>query len=240
MSGCLFQYPPRAAVGRLLPKARVLAHARSKRGLKDRLSTEVEEIIWAFKLARDTVNLAASADVVEVQVFTVRLKPGVATASETLLRALDQAIPSPIVFELEADRGLCTVAAYKRPGEADPARIVLGDYLYGGWLRSDARRQPLPVALDMTGLYRELLRALIPLPARRGEGLRAHLERLARVRQAERECERLAVRLAAEEQFNRKVEINRALREAQQHLGSLRGEEPASFGRQVAQRTQPE
>ena len=56
------------------------------------------------------------------------------------------------------------------------------------------------------------------------------------VRQAERKCERLAARLAAEEQYNRKVEINRALREAQQHLDGLRAEASASPEHQVKKR----
>lgn len=75
----------------------------------------------------------------------------------------------------------------------------------------------------MAGLYCELLRSLIPLPARAGENLRDLLDRLAQVRAAERECARLEAVLAREKQFNRKVEANRALREARLALHSARG-----------------
>lgn len=96
-----------------------------------------------------------------------------------------------------------------------------------GWLPQDTSRQPLPVALDVAGLYRELLHALIPLPARAGESLRDQLDRLARVRTAERECARLEATLAREKQFNRKVEVNRALREVTLALHAARDTKPA-------------
>lgn len=220
-SAVLFEYPERAAVGTVIPKSQIVARTRT-RGLRDRLSAQVAEIGWAYKLARVSLNLAANAELSEFQVFRVTLKPGVKTIAEPLLRAIDQAVPSPILFEVITDSSVCTVAAYKRPNDADSSKQVLGEYLWGDLLPRDAPRQPLPVALDVAGLYRELLRSLIPLPARPGESLRDQLDRLAQVRAAERECARLEALLAREKQFNRKVEINRALREAKHARNAAR------------------
>ena len=217
----LFDYPERAAVGTVIPKARIVARTRT-RGLRDRLSAEVAEIRWAYKLARVSLNFAACAELSEFQIFRLTLKPGIKAIAEPMLRAIDQAVPSPIVFEVAGESGVCTVAAYKRPNEADASKEVLGEYLWGEWLPRDAPRQSLPVALDVAGLYRELLRTLIPLPARAGESLRDQLDRLVQVRAAERECTRLEAQLAREPQFNRKVEVNRALRESSLLLARLR------------------
>lgn len=52
-----------------------------------------------------------------------------------------------------------------------------------------------------------MLGALAPLPPRRDETLRDHMERLARIRVLEAELGKL------ERQFNRKVEINAKIRE---------------------------
>lgn len=222
----LFDFPERAAVGTMIPKTRIVARART-RGLRDKLGAEVAEIRWAYKLARVSLNLAASAEVSEFQVFRLTLKPGIKTIAESLLRAIDQAVPSPIVFEVVTDSGLCTVAAYKRPNEADASKEVLGEYLWGDWLPCAASRQPLPAALDVADLYRELLRSLIPLPARNGESLRDQLDRLVQVRAAERECARLEAAMAREKQFNRKMEINRRLREVRRALHAVRAADSA-------------
>lgn len=222
MISALFQYPDRATFDKDVPKARILAGAKNRRGLRERLSAELASIVWACKLAPVSLNLPTGNDVAEIQIFRLRLKPGVADVSEPVLRAMDQVIPSPILFEIQGESGIRVAATYKRPSEADAGKWVLSDYLRSEWLPADTPRQSLPVALDMAGLYRELLRALIPLPPRAGEGLREQLERLSVARAAERECIRLENQLSGENQFNRKVELNRLLREARRVLQSMR------------------
>ena len=78
------------------------------------------------------------------------------------------------------------------------------------------------MALDIAGLHQALLRALVPLAPHPGETLEALLARLAAVRLAERDVARLQAQLHGETQFNRKVQINQKLREAQRQLAQLR------------------
>lgn len=219
MNAVVFDWPTTTRVDRLISKTEMLARAGKPPGLRERLTRELAGISWAHKLATATLNLP-SGGLPEIQVFRLRLKPGIAVASEPLLRAFDQAIPSPLLFELVGAAGTCTVAAPKRASVV-VGKQVLGDYIAGDWVPSDAPRQPMPVALDIAGLHQALLRSLVPLPPRRGEGLDALLARLGSVRAAERDVARLQNRLDGERQFNRKVEINRLLREAKSRLRSL-------------------
>src|SRR5699024_5091141 len=133
----------------------------------------------------------------------------------------DRAIPSPIVFEIHGDRHVETAAAYKRPNQADPGKWVIGDNLRGGRLPTDAPRTALPAALDAAGLYQAILQSLVPLAPRTGETLDAQLERLATIRKLEKACARLEKRVRREKQFNRRVEINRDLREQKNRLAQL-------------------
>lgn len=227
MNAVIFDWPPVTRVDRLISKTEMLARAGKPRGLRERLSRELAGISWACKLATPTLNLPAGG-LPEIQVFRLRLKSGVDTASEPLLRAIDQAIPSPLVFELEGEAGIRTVAAPKRPSAAAAGKQVLGDYLAGDWVGAGTPAQPLPVALDVAGLHQALLRALVPLAPLRGESLDALLARLGEVRTAERELVRLHARLRAEKQFNRKVTINRELREAAARLEALTGNQTAA------------
>ena len=57
---------------------------------------------------------------------------------------------------------------------------------------------PLPVALDLAGLYGQMLRSLIPVPPRPGESLRDHVERVNQIHVKETECRRLDARLRRE------------------------------------------
>jgi len=79
----------------------------------------------------------------------------------------------------------------------------------------------LPVALDLHGLYEQLLRSLLPQPARLGEGLPEQLQRLTQLRSLQGEKRKLETRLHKEIQFNRKVELNAQLRELNAKIDQL-------------------
>ncbi|MOA16102.1 hypothetical protein D3C78_1362970 [compost metagenome] len=113
------------------------------------------------------------------------------------------------------------VAAFKRRSQAEADKWVLDDYLRGPWLAEDAERQSLPIALDLQGLYEQLLRSLLPQAARAGESLPEQLERLARLRGRQSEYQKLEARLHKEKQFNRKVVLNAQLRELKNEIDTL-------------------
>src|SRR5690606_38208125 len=124
----------------------------------------------------------------------------------------------PIIYQLHRDQQTCMVAAFKRPSQAEAGKWVLDDYLAGPWLADTVERQPLPISLDLQGLYEELLRALLPEAAREGESLPDQLQRLARLGSRQRELSKLTARLLKEKQFNRKVVLNAQLRELKNEI----------------------
>lgn len=234
----LYEWPRAAAFGRVIPKNKIYEHAGANTALKDLFVREVDQIIWSHKLAPETINLAATKRVVEIQVF--RITARTATLDVQVLRAIDKAIPFPLIFEVAHGGRVRLAAAYKRPSEADSARWVVGDYFQGDWLPEDTPRAPLPVALNMGTLYERLLEPLVAgqtarLAPGKGEvpqtpftpttGKPVTLEE--RIAQAEaikaqaREVERIKARLGREKQFNKRVAINAELRAAKQEMERL-------------------
>ncbi len=215
----LFVWPSQSLVNRVLPKNKVYANATISARLRQAFVADLHQIIWRAKLAPETVRLAATRDVPEIQVFELALKGPEFNAD--IARTIDGSIPFPIVFELTFERKIRILAAWKRPTAADPTKWVLGDYLETPWQAADAPREALPVALDMGGLYEQILRALSPQPTRLEETLAEHMERLGHIRALEAESEKLERKLAQERQFNRKVEINRQIRAVRNEIAGL-------------------
>jgi hypothetical protein len=214
------RYPTQAAFGRTLPKSKLYAHSHAGTRLKNLFVQQVEQIVWQFKLAPETINLPAPPAVPEIQVFRIQLKKP--ELSFDVLRAIDQAVQFPIIFELAHVGRTQVVACHKRPSEADASRWVLSDYFASGWLADRAERGAMPVALHLGGLYEQLLRALLPLPARPHETLAEHVARLDALAAKQREADKTAAKLERERQFNRKVAINADLRRLQTELEALR------------------
>lgn len=215
----LFNWPPQSAVARPIAKAKIYAHAKPTAALRALFVEQVEAITWAHKLAPETINLPAKQGVPEIEVFEISLKQP--TISHAVLRCIDKAIPLPILFVLRFNGQSQPIAAYKRPSDAAVDQWVLGDYYAAPWQNDDLPRLGLPVALDLQGLYEQLLRQHLAVPARPGESLREQLDRLSSLATNQTVAAKLEARLAQEKQFNRKVQINAQLRIIKQELDTL-------------------
>lgn len=241
----LYDWPRAAAFGRVIPKSKIYAHAGANTRLKDLFVREVDQIVWSHKLAPETVNLTTTKQVAEIQVL--RIAARTANLDRDVLRAIDKAIPFPLIFELAHGGRVRLAAAYKRPSEADSTRWVVGDYFQGDWLPEDAPRSPLPVALNMGALYERLLEPLVagqtarlvpgpvagfgeapqtpfaPADAERPMSLEARIAQAEAIKAQTREVGRIQARLMREKQFNKRVAINAELRAARQELERLTG-----------------
>ena len=215
----LFAWPSQAAVGRPVAKSKIYAHAKPTAALRALFVEQVESITWAYKLSPETINLPAKPAVPEIEVFEVALK--LPDVSHSVLRCIDKAMPRPILFNLRYEGRTQPIAAYKRPSDAASDQWVLGDYHAAPWQKDGEARPALPLALDLQGLYEQLLRQHLAIPARAGETLRDQLDRLAALAAKQAAAAKLEARLNAEKQFNRKVEINAQLRTIRTELEAL-------------------
>jgi len=215
----IFAYPKQAEFNRVLPKSKIYEHGTPSRAVRDCFVSQVNQIVWQYKLAPETINLPARPGVPEIEIFSIDLKT--ADLNIEVLRCIDKAIPLPIFYNVNFEGRTKIVAAYKRPNDADASRWVLGDYFESEWMPSNSERSALPVALDMAGLYEQLLRQLMPFSARSSETIKDQVERLAQLRSKQTEYAKLEARLLKEKQFNRKVEINAQLRSIKTDIASL-------------------
>jgi hypothetical protein len=206
----LYRWPPAAKLGRIVPKTRFSERTSISTAVRHTFSSQVQRITWAYKLADETVRLRGDAAVPEIQVFFIDAKDE--DVSEEVLIAIDKVVRFPIIFEInrDEDERTCTrmVASHKQLGGATPR---LSDYFTTAWLPSDGQRIPLPLALDLSGLYAGLLAPIFPIAPRPGEEVAETIGRIDQVRKLEREIANLQRRLRVEPQLNRKIELRREL-----------------------------
>lgn len=220
----MFLYPERARYDRILPKNKIYGHAQPSRAIRQRFISEVNQIIWRYTLGSKTLNLPARPGIEEIQVFEIALKTG--ELKEEILRTIDRAIPSLLFFELTFQNQVRFAAAYKRLSEGSSSQLLVDAYFESPWQPATATRLPLPMALDLGGLYEQMLRrhmlaSPLALCSRAGETLTETVERGNQIRIKRRECQKLEMKLKKELQFNRKVEINAALRQGRAELADL-------------------
>jgi hypothetical protein len=215
----MFAYPKQAEFNRVLPKSKIYAHAKPSKAVKGLFVSQIGEIVWKYKLSPETINLPARHGITEIQVFEIALKTE--ELDEDVLRTIDKAIPFPILFQLTYGDRIRFATSYKRPSDADSTKWVIEASFATDWQPENQERPPLPVALDLASLYEHLIRRHLPLPQRSGESIRDHVARFTAIQVKEKECQQMEARLNKEKQFNRKVEMNAALRTLRQELADL-------------------
>ena len=208
----IYDFPSRAAFGKIIPKSRIYAHISVSNRIKGMFAAEVERIRWAYKIAPETINLPEKDGVSEIQVFEIELRAD--DLHHDVLKAIDRAIPTPILFVLKnSNQQIRYVAAYKRPSHSDSHKWVIGEYFETEWMdESSHKLVALPVVIDMAMLYQCLLENIMPVSIRTEEDMQQFVERGERFLALSQEADKLRRRLQRERQFNRKVEINRKLK----------------------------
>lgn len=212
-------FPDRAEENRTLPKSKFYEYGNVSTRVREYFVRQVEKITLQYVLASSTTNLPSTVGLSEFHIFRLELKTP--ELNPEVLHCIDTVWPFRIIFELRHGDRTKVIAAYKRPGEADASRWVLSDYFATDWLPASTPRAAMPLALDLAGLYEQLLHRLIPLPPRPQESLAEQVDRVGQVRAKQREVDKAAARLAKERQFNRKVEINAQLRQLKNELEHL-------------------
>ena len=227
-SGALYYFPVAARFGRKIPKEKIYQYGTLGKGVKKQFIEQVEKITWQYKLAPETINIPASKSVPEIQVFDIQLKSGVEKVSNTVLQAIDKAIAFPIYFRIFRSEGndklqVMMSMAYKRPSEADSSKWVIGEYFNSEWTSANNQpiEQPIPVALNLKGIYELLLRSLINQASKIDEDLASLVARITNIRAVETELGKCQAKLNKEKQFNRKVEINQRVNKLKQELERL-------------------
>jgi len=221
-----FAFPAKALYGKKITKEKIYQYASPTAAVKQKFIQQIDKIVWQYKLAPETINLPATKKLAEIQVFDVWLKDGVSASEldETLLKVIDKAISMPLYYRLYAGDNLKFCMAYKRPSEADSDKWVVETYFSTPWLNAEKVKetaQPLPIALNIQGLYEQLLRSVVTEPAKPGETLQAQMERISQTRSLAKALENLTAQLIREKQFNRQIDINRQINQLKSQLELL-------------------
>jgi hypothetical protein len=221
--------------GQKIAKETIYKQANSNSEIKKLFVQQIEQIIWRYKLSPDTLNIAASRVVTEVQVFDLILKPDCDELNLQVLAALDKSILSAIYFRLfytnSHETKMQCAMADKRANKRDTEQMVVRDYFFSSKIAVPFNHdvnlsiihqgQKLPVTTNMASLHQSLLRSLLPKPALENETLVEQLERIANLKVLNNKLINVQVAICKEKQFNRQVELNTLCNQIKQQIAKL-------------------
>lgn len=207
----MFSFPDHCRVDKPLTIEKICKHVRLTKPLKAKFIEQVEQILWKYKLAADTLNLPERDNISEIHVLELTLR--VKAFSIDIPSIIDKAVPYPLLFIVRFGDEVKNLMAFKKINPFDTGKITINGYFESDWLRAEEiQPEPLPVILDMLALYEELMYPLINLKRRNGETMDALLERALLIQKKERALGSLESKTNNEKQFNHRVELNSELK----------------------------
>ena len=212
----LFRFSEKAKFGQIIPKAKIYGHARLKPVQKAQFVNLIRQIRWAHKLAPETTNLSATDNVREIQILRIRITQR--DLPDDVLRIIDSAIPSTVIFELIYAGQIQVKAAHKQRKTEGSRLSSLSSYFASEWKDETANRTDLPQALNLGILHDRILSNLKnPDTPNHGEVMVSLTDKVTHqedIKAKEAEIAKIEQKLRRTKQFNKKQEINSALKKA--------------------------
>lgn len=147
-------FPKYAKVGKIIAKENFYGNIDA--ATKNLFQSEIARIVWEYKLAPNTINLQAKKWP-EVEVFRITLKNS--ETPEKVLKAIDSAIPYPILFLIEKGSIEKAAICYKEQSQKDENSAKVDTYFYTEW--NDERLQDIKIdGLDIDAVFSNFVRQI--------------------------------------------------------------------------------
>jgi len=197
-------FPASTVFGRAITKAKFYDKMSVSASVKRTFASQVEEIVWKNKLSAKTLNVQTGERVGEIDVFEIALKNQ--SASDSLLRAIDNGVPHHILFLLQHNGLWQAAIGYKEIGKS-VITLTVKEYYRTPW-------RPLEhIHLAISGMtldevFDNFVRQInTALPAESDQALRSDLEDQARRATLQRKIDALTRKMRAEKQPRRQLEL---------------------------------
>lgn len=151
----MITFPDYAKVGRIVAKENF--YDKTDTATKNLFQSEIARITWEYKLAPNTINLPAKKWPEEIEVFRLTLKNF--ELSEKVLKAIDSAIPYPILFLIEKGSIEKAAICYKEQDYRGENSVKVDTYFYTEW--DDKKLQNIKIdGLSIDAVFSNFIRQI--------------------------------------------------------------------------------
>lgn len=150
----MIKFPEYAKVSRIVAKENFYNGIDTT--TKSLFQSDILRVTWEYKLAPNTINLPAKKWP-EMEVFRITLKNG--EVPEKVLKAIDSAIPYPILFLIEKGTVEKAVISYKEQSQKDENFAKVDTYFSTGW--NDPKLNEIKIdGLDIDAVFSNFVRQI--------------------------------------------------------------------------------
>lgn len=189
--------PSSAFVGKYIPKERFYERSVLNKKIRDEFQNKVKRVTWKYKLSEETIGIDKNEEVEEIQIFEIELKEK--NIPSKVLNLINRLIPYPILFVFVFDDSFAYGVSLIDDKQT---------YYFSDWdIEIDFKFN----GLDLKKVYENIVSEFITKIEKKDIEFDRLIEIDKNIKSVEHEIEVLKSKIKNENQFNRKVELNRLL-----------------------------
>lgn len=189
----MIELPKECVVDKFIPKKIFYEKISLSSNLKQEFVDKVDKIYWKYKISEDTLNISKTENVEEIEIFELTLKEKV--NCQNIIKVITKNIQYQILFEIK----------YK--DEIQYAIKYNDDIYFTNW------NEKISFAfngIDLNIVYENIVRSVTNISGQ-NNNIDEELKKSKKLKEIQKEIERLESKIKAEKQFNKKVELNQQI-----------------------------
>lgn len=206
--------PSTTEYNKRIPKQKFYENLSVNTALKRVFVEQIQNVMWANKIAPATMSVSEGKEVTEIEVFKITLSND--SLDESALRQMDKQIPYHILFVLEYNEKYQVWIGYKEVSNGDNA-FKVNKYYHTDWL-SEQNLQIKIDGLDMDSIYANLVRQIGGIKNSNDSSLGEQIADKEYREKLEKEIAKLEKLARAEKQPKKKFDLVQQIKELKTKL----------------------
>lgn len=199
----MLELPQNCLVDRFIPKKTFYERVNISTTLKQEFINKLEKIIWKYKISQDNLNIAKTDEVEEIEIFELVLKEKCDV--KNIIKVITREIAYPILFIVKFNEEFQYAIKYK------------DNIYFSDW---DNNIKFNFVDFNLEKVYENIVKAITNI-GNNIEYIEVELEKQQEIIKIQNEINKLEIQIKKEQQFNRKVEINKRILELKNKMEKL-------------------
>lgn len=199
----MLELPKNCEVDSFIPKKTFYERVNISTTLKQEFINKLEKIIWKYKISQDNLNIAKTDEVEEIEIFELVLKEKCDV--KNIIKVITKEIAYPILFIVKFNEEFQYAIKYK------------DNIYFSDW---DNNIKFNFVDFNLEKVYENIVKAITNI-GNNIEYIEVELEKQQEIIKIQNEINKLEIQIKKEQQFNRKVEINKRILELKNKMEKL-------------------
>ena len=215
----LLHFPTETIVDSLVPKTKFYRFMEVNPRMKSHFVNDVESIRWLYKLSPDTLNVTATEDMKEIEVFVATLKE--ADCPTDLFTFIDTNMPRHLVFILLNGTNCMLLINYKQWRDDTHTAFKITQMFASPWVQTSSLQLNIE-GQSLPRIYDNFVAQISGIGVHRAGSMEEIVALRQQIAKKEAELQKLEKRMRREPQVDVQMEMHKKVRQMRKQLAELK------------------